>query len=57
MKIKRKLRNKNLKYLGQIMRFRYLSYICTVLPAKSESDDMFCLQSYQGLRIDRSHVY
>ena len=29
----------------------------TVLPAKSESDDMFCLQSHQGLRIDRSLVY
>ena len=27
--------------------------ICTVLPAKSDSDVMFCLQSYQGLRIDR----
>ena len=29
----------------------------TVLPAKSESDVTFCLQSYQGLRIDRSLVY
>ena len=29
----------------------------TVLPAKSDSDAMFCLQSYQGLRIDRSLVY
>ena len=29
----------------------------TVLPAKSDSDIMFCLQSYQGLRIDRSLVY
>ena len=28
----------------------------TVLPAKSDSD-MFCLQSYQGLRVDRSLVY
>ena len=28
-----------------------------VLPAKSDSDVMFCLQSYQGLRIDRSLVY
>ena len=26
----------------------------TVLPAKSDSDVMFCLQSNQGLRIDRS---
>ena len=31
-------------------------YTCTVLQAKSESDVMFCLQSYQGLRIDRSLV-
>ena len=30
---------------------------CTVLPAKSDTDDMFCLQSYQGLIIDRSLVY
>ena len=29
----------------------------TVLPAKSEGEVMFCLQSYQGLRIDRSLVY
>ena len=29
----------------------------TVLPAKSDSDIMICLQSYQGLRIDRSLVY
>ena len=29
----------------------------TVLPAKSDRDFMFCLQSYQGLMIDRSLVY
>ena len=29
----------------------------TVVPAKSDSDAMLCLQSYQGLRIDRSPVY
>ena len=29
----------------------------TVLPAKSDSDFMFCLQSYQGPLIDRSLVY
>ena len=29
----------------------------TVLPAKSGSDAMFCLQSYQGFKIDRSLVY
>ena len=31
--------------------------ITTVLPAKSNSDFMFCLQSYQGLIIDISLVY
>ena len=29
----------------------------TVLPAKSDSDVIFCLQSNLGLRIDRSLVY
>ena len=29
----------------------------TILPAKSDSDDVFCLQKYQGLMIDRSLVY
>ena len=29
----------------------------TVLPAKSDNEVMFCLQSYQGLSIDRSLVY
>ena len=28
-----------------------------VVPAKSDSDVMFCLQSYQGLIIDKSPVY
>ena len=32
-------------------------YTCTVVPTKSDSDVMFCLQSYQGLIIDRSLVY
>ena len=31
--------------------------IITVLPVKSDSDIMFCLQSYQGFMIDRSFVY
>ena len=31
--------------------------LTTVLPAKSDSDVMFCLQSYQGLIFDRSLVY
>ena len=37
--------------LGQAMRKP------TVLPAKSDSDVMFCLQSYQELIIDKSLVY
>ena len=37
--------------------FRTHSETSTVLPAKSDSDVMFCLQGYQGLRIDRSPVY
>ena len=31
--------------------------VITVVPAKSDSDVMFCLQSDKGLRIDRSLVY
>ena len=31
--------------------------VATVQPAKSDSDLMVCLQSYQGLIIDRSLVY
>ena len=27
-------------------------HTCAVLPAKSDSDVMFCLQSYQGFTID-----
>ena len=35
----------------------WLNVPATVLPAKSDSDVIFCLQSYQGLIIDRSLVY
>ena len=35
----------------------YIFLRITVLPAKSDSDVMFCLQSYEGLMIDRSLVY
>ena len=35
----------------------FLVSVATVLPAKSDSDVMFCLQSYQGFIIDRSLVY
>ena len=31
--------------------------VSTVLPAKSDTDVVFCLQSYQGLIIDLSLVY
>ena len=41
------------KYHGQILS----NCTATVLPAKSESDVLFCLQSHQGLIIDRSLVY
>ena len=34
-----------------------LMMTCTVILAKSDSDVMFCLQTYHGLRIDRSLVY
>ena len=33
------------------------NYLSAVVPAKSDSDVMFCLQSYWGLIIDRSRVY
>ena len=36
---------------------KMLLYQTTVLPAKSDSYVMFCLQRYQGLIIDRSLVY
>ena len=31
--------------------------LTTVLPAKSDSDFMFCLQSYQDIIIEKSLVY
>ena len=37
--------------------FRPFWQVTTVVPTKSDSDIMFCLQSYQGLIIDRSIVY
>ena len=41
------------------MSYVYNEYnlVATVVPAKSDSDVMFCLQSYQGLRIDKSLEY
>ena len=40
-----------------VFQFRFLRVTCTILPAKSDSDVMFCLPSYQGLTIDISLVY
>ena len=37
--------------------FLFFILLGTVLPAKSDNDVKFCLQSYQGLIIDRSLVY
>ena len=34
-----------------------LNLVGTVLPAKSDSDVVFCLQSFKGLIIDRLLVY
>ena len=34
-----------------------MDIITTVLPAKKDSDVMFCLQNYKELKIDRSLVY
>ena len=42
-------------YMAYIV--EHSSAIATVLPAKSDSDFMFCLQSYQGLKIDRLIVH
>ena len=36
---------------------KFIRLYATVLAAKSESDVMPCLQSYQGLKIDKSLVY
>ena len=35
----------------------YWDFLSTVEPAKSDSDIMFCLQHYQGLKIDKWLVY
>ena len=56
-------RDRTLHLCNVIDIIAFLSYIhvqdvenSTVVPTKSDSDVMFCLQSYQGLRIDRSPV-
>ena len=49
---------------ARLINFIWNNHLCkilyvqfTVLPAKSDSDVMFCLQMYQGLKVDGSLVY
>ena len=44
-------------YIWHVFLFGASGGISTILPAKSDSDVMFCLQSYQELVIDKSLVY
>ena len=37
--------------------YRHKVSLCTVVPTKIDSYVTFCLQSYQGLRDDRSRMY
>ena len=46
-----------LKYKSMVLLLFIYQNSATVLPAKSDSDVVFGLQSYQGLIIDRSRVY
>ena len=46
-----------MKILNEIINGIKVYHTFTVLPAKSDSDFMFCLQSYHGLIIDRLLVY
>ena len=54
-------KNKNIFFLNIMYVVRLepaiSTYTATVVPTKSDSDVMFCLQSYHGLIIDRSLVY
>ena len=45
------------KVTGRYIHDVALKKLITVQPAKSDSDIMVCLQSYQGFIIDRSLVY
>ena len=45
------------KYILKLTKVNIYIEWHTVLPAKSDSDPMFCLQSYQGLIIDISLVH
>ena len=43
--------------MHHIYPYLLIDLISTVLPVKSDSDVMFCLQIYHGLKIDISLVY
>ena len=45
--------NQQARYITLLIEKWYLNFVLSYQP----SDVMFCLQSYQGLRIDRSLVY
>ena len=45
------------RFLVHLSLILIYSNICIILPAKSDSDVMLCLQSYHGFMIDRSLVY
>ena len=49
--------SKNLNLIVLIKLVLFQTLFRTVLPAKSDSDVMFCLQIYQRFIIDRSLVY
>ena len=51
------LRKTSIKATTLLHDIQWEIHVHTVLPVKSDSDVMFCLQSFQGLRIDRSIVY
>ena len=52
-KIRRQQKHEKLSSMQRIP----INVLATVLPAKSDSDVMLCLQSYQGLMIDRLLVH
>ena len=51
------LENQSVVFLRVAVFDRFYCTTSIVLLAKSDSDVTFCLQSYQGLRIDESLVY
>ena len=55
--VQAKIENKSITIEKKRHQSKLNKSTCTVLPAKSDSEVMFCLQSYQGFRIGRSLVY